>query len=199
MRHVAGIFGVVAGALLAAAACARTAPVPERPAPEPESPAPEETPMNTDDLEFRPAEGFPGVELGYSFVHDRGHELMGARLGGKFHDTRRMAPLVLAAAGWATADAAGRGAIAERYAREVLGWRRVASEAADLARGEAKFEPFGSRADGGRVVVRAWVDDTVVGMRPPMVREWRLHEAAFSADGQVTDRVVASHDAPWER
>ena len=167
-------------------------PAPEEPAPDPDAPAP-------DGLEFQPVAGFPGVEIGYFFIHDRGPQWQGARIGGRYCPPETMAPHVLAAAGWAGADAATRRELAERYCRRVLMWDAAGAERpADFERdGAPAFESFATRIEAdGTIVVRGWCDDTVVGMRPPLVREWRLHEARVAPGGAVTAREVASFDAP---
>lgn len=174
----------------------------ETPAPAPVVMKPVEPSKMPSWNQWLPAPNFPGVERGGSFAHDVGMMWDGIRFEGKFYRQDAMAPVVLGAAGWATATAEQRKTIAEQYCRGLLDWDVVWDiEHTPWEASKAdRFTPATAsvRADG-TIVFTAWSDETFVGMRPPVATEYRKFEAVFALDGTLTVTVVETYDAPRER
>ena len=134
----------------------------------------------------RDAAGFAGVKIVGAFANDRGCAWQSYVLAGKPHALLD-AGVLLAREGWATADAAGRAALAQRYVVGVM-LSGVDAATAENDLGTDYTPPAAKAGADGMITVTAW-NRLPPGMRP--VRRYALHEVRFAPDGNVKSARVA--------
>lgn len=125
------------------------------------------------------AADFPGVTALGDFAYDLGCTFRAVRIGVREGSLAEMTPVGLAAAGWSTASASQKQALARAWSEQVaLAHVRPVTTAND---GRA-FPPLSVSEDGDQIVVQVWVAGATTA-RETRYHHYQLRYAA--SDGAV--------------